>query len=361
MGIEIKLSDRELPISADFMDFLAHLLEGRPFEGQLWSDQQSEDIQTQSQSSEQLQQTANRVMQDPRGQALVGRAWGLLAALLAGDLTPLSEFQSHFHFVSIVGVPRSGGTYLTAELYEALGYDSVVIPDTVAHDGFPQLGPFGIAPAANRWAKTLQTTAEYLIMAELYFAARPRHSGKIVVPKKLCNAVYAGSFYHRVLGETAEHIVTLRHPAAACLSSYEKSGGLPPGGRFGVRSVIEEWCWRDVTSTGCREEQLATLDYFGVYLRYWEQYHHQLALTGLFASRNLRMVVYGKERLESLAREFHQRYGSSLEPGNFKVGDAVHRRHPDWIERARPVIEGVAGAWERMGLRFPIAEVMECW
>ena len=143
-------------------------------------------------------------------------------------------------------------------------------------------------------------------MAELYFAARPRHSGKIVVPKKLCNAVYPGSFFHSILGETAEHIVTLRHPAAACLSTYEKSGGLPPGGRFGVRSTIEEWCWRDVTSTGSSEDQLAALDYFGVYLRYWELYHHQLAITGLFASSNLRMIkeeVYGKERLEALAGE----------------------------------------------------------
>ena len=151
MGIEIKLSDRELPITADFIDFIAHLLDGRPFEGQLWSDQQvGGSPLPQLRHPEQLQRDADRVMQDPRGRALILRIYDLFSALLTGNLAPLRELQSRFHFVSIVGTPRSGGTYLTAELCEALGYNSVAIPDVLAHDGFPKAGPFDLAPCRQQ-------------------------------------------------------------------------------------------------------------------------------------------------------------------------------------------------------------------
>jgi hypothetical protein len=43
--------------------------------------------------------------------------------------------------------------------------------------------------------------AEYLTMVEIFFADQKQYSGKIVVPKKLTQSIYAGGFFHRVLGE----------------------------------------------------------------------------------------------------------------------------------------------------------------
>lgn len=362
MGVEIRLTDKELPVSPVFVDFLAHLLDGRPFDDREWAEQRSELLNYgQNQLQERAAREAPRVMNDSRGRDCIGRSYGLLLALLSGDPAPLRELQIRFHFVNVVGIPRTGGSYLTAELYRALGLEPARVPFALAHDGFPEAGPFELLPAANSWVLSLHTMAEYLTMVELFFAGRPAHAGKIVVPKKLTKGIYAGGFFHRVLGEAVEHILTLRHPAAACVSTYEKSGGLPADGRFAVRSNIEDWCRRDLLYTGCSADELQRMDYFDAYLRYWEQYHYYVATTGLSANRGLRVVTYGKQRLETLAQGFHRRYGSSLQAGEFTVSDSARLRHPDWIERARPAVNRVAEALQRVGIAFSPDELTECW
>jgi hypothetical protein len=304
---------------------------------------------------------APRVMESERGRNWVSRAYTLLFALMSGQLTLIQELQARFHFINIIGIPRTGGSYLTAELYRALGRDPSSVPNALAHDGFPEAGPFELQPGSNSWILSLQTMAEYLTMVEAFFGGDRRHSGKIIVPKKLTKGIYAGGFFHRVLGEAVEHIVTLRHPATACVSTYEKSGGMTDNGRFAVRSNIEDWCRRDLLYTGCSLEQLAQMDYFDAYLRYWEQYHLYIATTGLSANRDLRVVVYGRDRLQKLAAQFHRRYDSEKAPNDFETSAKTRERHPDWIDRARPAIDRVAGAWARVGIPFPIEELLEAW
>lgn len=362
MGIEIKLTDRELPVSPVFIDFLAHLVDGRAFADHEWHDQLSEKLNyAQRDILQRAPKDAERVMADPRGRNAIARAYQWLLALLTGDLNALREAQLRYHFVNIVGIPRNGGSYLTKELYRALRYDPAKVPNALAHDGFPESGPFQLRPGANSWIVNLHTMAEYLTMVELFFANAARHSGKVIVPKKLTKGIYAGAFFHRVLGEAVEVVFTLRHPVTSCISTYEKSGGLPANGLFATRSNIEEWCRRDLAYTGVRPDELARMDYFDAYLRYWEQYHIYVATTGLSAATELKVVVYGKERMETFARSYHRRYESGLEPTAFQVADEVRTRHPDWIRRAEPVVRRVAEIWQRVGLRFPLDEVLECW
>lgn len=362
MGIEVKLTDRELPISPIFVDFLAHVVDRRPFEDLEWHDQLSEELnRRQRDLAQNAPREIERIMQDPQGRAAVARSYQWLFALMAGDVNMLREAQLRFHFVNIIGIPRNGGSYLTAELFRSLGFDPSRVPNVVAHDGFPEAGPFTLRQGANSWMISLHTMAEYLTMVELFFRDARRHSGKVVVPKKLTKGIYAGGFFHRVLGEAVEHIFTLRHPVTSCISTYEKSGGLPKDGRFAVRSNIEEWCRRDLLYTGVTPEALAQMDYFDAYLRYWEQYHIYVATTGLSANRDFRVVVYGKERMEAQARSFHRRYESDAPPREFKVFDEGRARHPDWLRRAEPVIRRVSEIWERVGIPFQFDAVMECW
>lgn len=361
MGVELKLSDRELPVSPVFIDFLAHLVDGRPVQDQEWSDQLSEKLNyAQRELMQRAPKDAERVMANATGRQAISRSYHWLLALLTGNLAALRELQLRFHFVNVVGIPRTGGSYLTQEIYRALGLDPTRVHNALAHDGFPEAGPFQLTAGSNAWIVSLQTMAEYLVMVELFFGQHPRHSGKIVVPKKLTKGIYAGGFFHRVLGEAVEHLITLRHPVPTCISTYEKSGGLPANGLFALRSNIEEWCRRDLAYVGISGEQLAKMDYFDVYLRYWEQYHLYIATTGLSANRDLKVVVYGKTRMETLAQSFHQRYGSGREAGEFKVF-ASSERHPDWMRRADPVIRRVAAVWERVGLPFPLREIEEAW
>ena len=361
MGLEFKLSDRELPVSPVFIHFLAQVLRGLPFGGEIWAEQRSETLSPSQFDLERVSDAAAIVMGSPLGREKLARAYTLLFALLTGDLGPLSELQSRFHFVTCVGIPRTGGSYLTAELYRALGMVPEHVPSGLAHDSFPEAGPFQLQPGVNSWVVSLKTMAEYMTMVEIFFGDRKQHSGKIVVPKKLTKGIYAGGFFPRVLGDGTEHIVTVRHPVASCVSTYDKSGGLPADGRFTVRSNIEEWCRRDLENIGCSVEELKRMDYFDAYLRYWEQYHLLLAMTGLSASRNRRIVAFSKSALESVAQSFHDRYGSELKASEFHMSDQARRRHPEWIERAQPAIDRIAATWKLVGIPFPTHEIGRCW
>jgi hypothetical protein len=362
MGVEIKLSDRELPVSPVFIDYLHHVVADLPFEGGGWDarrpENRSREVQRLLRSAA---EHAARVLADPRGQRAIARAYELFVALLTGDVEPVKDLQLRFHFVNVIGVPRSGGTYLTQELFRALGHRPEDLPPALAHDGFPEAGPFRFERGLNSWVMSLQSTAEYLAMVEIHFGRDRPHSGRIVVPKKLGKAGYAGAFFHHVLGQAAEHILTLRHPVRSCISTYEHCGGLPADGRFRVRGSIEEWVRRDLCAAGASAGEVAGRTYFDAYLRYWELYHYQLATSGLGASRGIAVVAFGKERMEETVRGYRYRFGErEPRPEAFAVSDE-RARHPDWMAQAEPAIRRVAELWARVGLEFPYAEVMEAW
>ena len=361
MGLEFKLTDRELPVSPVFVDFLARAVSRQPFDPQIWAEQRSETLAPKAVDPNRAADAAAIVMDSAFGRETLARAYTLLFALLTGDLEPLHELQSRFHFVTVIGIPRAGGSYLTAELYRALGMAPERVPDGIAHDSFPEAGPFCLQPEVNSWVMSLKTMAEYLAMVEIFFGDQPRHFGKIVVPKKLTKGAYAGGFFGRVFGETTEHVLTVRHPIASCISTYEKSGGLPLDGRFTVRSNIEEWCRRDLQHTGCSAEQVKRMDYFDAYLRYWEQYHLRLAMSGMSVCRNLRIVAFGDANLQSIAQAYHDRYNSGLQASAFYISDKARRLHPEWIDRAKLAIDRIEAAWKLVGMRYPTDEISWCW
>ncbi|MGE0388165.1 MAG: hypothetical protein AB7Q97_25860 [Gammaproteobacteria bacterium] len=362
MGVEIKLSDRQLPVSPVFVDFLLHVIDDLPFEPTHWGDQLSEDLTSgQREVLQRAASNATRVMKSSAGQRHIARAYGLLVALMAGDMEAIRDLQLRFHFINVIGVPRNGGSYLTKEIYRSIGYDPNRVPNVIAHDGFPEAGPFRFESGINSWMVSLQTMAEYLTMVEIYFGRDRPRSGKIVVPKKLTKGSYAGGFFHRVLGSAVENILTVRHPVTSCISTYEKSGGLPQDGLFRVRGNIEEWVRRDLIYTGTDPDAVARMPYFDAYLRYWELYHYYVATTGLSANRDIRVVAYGAQAMTDVARGFHYRFGErDPKPEPFEVFEK-RDRHPDWFTRAEPVVQRVAGVWSSVGLAFPLDEVMAAW
>jgi len=361
MGVEIKFSDRDLPVSPGFIDFLHHQIEQRSVDTS-WHDQRSEilvpaDFELRLKRAEAV---ADEVLQHPIGQQAIYRAYELFTAMLLGQSDKLKAFQNRHRFICVVGCPRHGGTYLTKRLFAARGMDPGTVPSMIAHDGFPDATPFLLAPHHNSLTAMMYQTAEYFAMIEVFFAAARPQGGRVIVPKKATKAAYYGAFFLSMWGPETECVITLRHPVAACISTYEKSGGLPADGRLAVRSNIEEWVQRDLLALGMSAADLAQRDYFDAYLAYWEQYHLQLALSGLSAATNRKVVAYGKERLMACARECEARLGGAGAVEEFEVFNHLDR-HPDWHRRAEPVVRRVAGVWDRVGLGFPLAEVMEGW
>jgi hypothetical protein len=362
MGVEIKLTDKELPISPAMIEFLDNHISGRPHEA-LWSDQLSETLvpSEAEKRAQYAQGVAEKVMQNPLGQQAIYRAYDLLAAITIGTVSRLRPVHEKYRFICVVGCPRHGGSYLTKELFLALGMDPEKVANVIAHDGFPNITPFALEDRYNSYTAAAQQMAEYLAMVEIYFAKSRRDAdGFTIVPKKATKAAYQGAFFNAVLGPRTEYLVTLRHPVAACISTYEKSTGLPMDGRFEVRGNIEEWAKRDAMWTGMTEGEVLRSDYFDLYMRYWEHYHYSLALSGIAANKNVTVVVYGRERLMNLATELHRKLGSNAKPGEFKVFDK-RSRHPEWNTKSTSAIARVAQVWKSVGLTFPIDEVVEGW
>ena len=343
------------------MYFLSHVVDKRAFTDAIWHNQLSEELSDEHKKIlEKAAENAQKVMQTQDGQRYIARAYQLFVGLLTGNIELIKDIQLKFHFINIIGVPRNGGSYVTKEAYRALGYDPNKVPNVIAHDGFPEAGPFRFGKSVNSWTASLTTMAEYLTMIEIYFGDAKPHTGKIVVPKKLLKGAYAGGFFHHVLGESVENVFTVRHPVTSAISTYEKSGGFPENGKFIVRGNIEDWVRRDLTYTGSKEQDILAMDYFDAYLRYWEQYHYYVATTGLSANKNTQIVAYGADRMMKISQRFHNRFESDTAPSEFKVFDK-RDRHPDWIKTAEPVVKRVAEVWERAGLNFPYNEVMEIW
>ena len=358
MGVEIKLSDRDLPVSPSFIEFLHRHIE-RGESNANWHDQVSEALVPArfDESVRQAVEVAQNVLRHPVGQQTILRSYELLTAFLTGRPETFRTLHERHRFICVVGCPRHGGTYLVKQLFLALGMNPDRVPDVIAHDGFPNAAPYRFQEGHNALTSLMQQTAEYLAMVEVFFDESARRDGRVIVPKKATKAAYHGAFFRSAFGPGTEYIVTLRHPIAACVSTYEKSGGLPEHGKFKVRSNIEEWAQRDNEFTGADSRQLFDQDYFDVYLRYWEQYHCNLALTGLFAHPERRIVVYGGESMSSVAREWFARFGREGTPEPFKVPD-YRGRHTDWEKKAEAAVRRVAAVWQSVGVAFPLDEAM---
>ena len=360
MALEIKLTDTQIRPSKEFIEFLYHIQSRREFQDS-WFDQLSERLKSGGgrRVAERFEKVAGQAIDSGMIQRAVLLSYEYTVALLLGQLDIIGR-PTNKRFILVVGCPRSGGSYLTKQLYLALGVDPAGVPGLLAHDGFPKAWPFYIGDGHNQHTDMARYFAEYFVMLDLFFREGGNGREDIVVPKKDLNAAYHGAFYNHVLGPKAEFILTLRHPVACCISTYEKSGGLPLDGRFTVRSTIERFMQRDLEVLDGSRVILQQSDYFDVYLRYWELYHYSLALSGLCRDRKYRVIPYGKEHMEESATSYFRRFGSKDGPEEFRVFDKKDR-HREWYSKAEMAMVRVADVWKTAGLRFPLEALHEGW
>jgi len=354
----INLTRDDLPLSPVFIEFLARFLGDEGIREETWHDQLSEELsegpkKARSSAGSQLQKLAL----DGAAQAAIKSAHDWFRQLATSNLDALRILHERYRFIAVIGVPRSGGSYLIAELLAALGHEPSSVPAVIAHDGFPEASPTVFMPRHNGWMRTMLTTGEYIAMLELFFTQQ--HEGRIHVPKKLTKAVYAPGFFRQILSRDSEFVVTVRDPIACCISTYEKSGGIPAGGVFTERSTIEHWIRRDLLSAGIDRNELASLDYFSAYVRYWEQYYISLAMSGLVRNSRTTILAFGPARMRALASKWHTRFASGRTATNFLTRGDLRQRHPQWIARSQEAVERVGDFWRQMNMPFPAAELNE--
>jgi hypothetical protein len=361
MGVEIKFTDKQFPVSPVFIEFLYNFFHEHQLDTK-WHDQVSEELLSrQDEVREAATAFAGQVLDHPKGRQVIYRAYEFLSAILTGDVNLISRFQDRYQFICVVGCPRHGGSYLTKELYKSLGMVPSRVPEVIAHDGFPDASPFDLHETYNSYTTLMQHMSEFMAMIELYFGNSRMFDNRVPVPKKATKAAYHGSFFRHILGPETEYIVTLRHPIASAISTYEKSTGMTADGKFNVRGNIEEWARRDVAFiSGLTNDEIFSRDYFDTYLEYWIDYHCNMASTGLLASSKVTAIAYGEERYMKFVKDLYQRFENKGEPEHFQVFDK-RDRHPEWNKKAEKGITHVAATWKLANKKFPIDEIMEQW
>ena len=197
MSIQIRLTDQHLPVSPIFIDFLYQFLikKSRNYS---WHDQLSEDLKNEAEII--LKNATNHldeVSKLPAAQQTINRGYDLTLSLMFGAIERLQGLHSTNKFILVVGCPRSGGSYLTKHLFQALGHNTSNTPSIIAHDGFPDPVPFSMQNNNNAHTTLTRHMGEYIAMAELFFSQSRKNNGVIVIPKKATKAAYYGAFFNQ--------------------------------------------------------------------------------------------------------------------------------------------------------------------
>lgn len=358
MSLQITLTDQHLRVSPEFINFLFEFTNKTDIESD-WFDQLSENLNYDKKESENMSKYQGQQITNPVIQKAIERSYNLTISTLVGATELIKQIQDKFKFIVVTGCPRSGGSYLTKQLFIALGKSPEKIPGLIAHDGFPKAWPFSIGNGNNEYTNMTRYMAEFLTMIELFYENSTQHEQKIVVPKKDSNIAYYGAFFSNMLGANTEYLVTIRHPITSCISCYEKSGGYPKDGKFMVRSNIEMFIERDNKFVNNSINPIES-DYFDMFLHYWEQYYYNIALTGITGLSSIKIIPYTADALMSTAQQYHSRFNNNQPVEEFKIFDK-RDRHPEWVNKAEKSIRRIESVWKEFGLEFPTDEIMECW
>ncbi|MCE3232910.1 MAG: hypothetical protein K0R98_1167 [Rickettsiaceae bacterium] len=357
MGLTLKLTDLELPASPAFIEFLHCSLNGVGHHAGQWFAQEEESLTDNAGRFDGIQDKAKLVLANDTGKELVTCSYRFFKEILTGNLNSIKSIEK-FQFFFIVGIPRTGGTYLTKQLFRACDIDYTQVQNSLAHDGFPHLAHLAFKNKGNVHTNSLLQLSEFLTMVEMYYGKHGKlaYNGGIVVPKKFTKAVYNFPLVQEIFGNNSHYLITLRHPLSMIRSVLDKSGGIPEDGKFAVRSAIERWAMDDWISRGKTEDEVKQMDYIEVFLGYWKRYHFQLALAGIPAMPNADIVVFGQKSMTSYSKKLFNKLGVNLEPEEF-IDSTKADFGTKYKKMAANTIKEVKNFWESLGLGFPAQEL----
>ncbi|OYV89697.1 MAG: hypothetical protein B7Z57_11795 [Acidiphilium sp. 37-60-79] len=136
----------------------------------------------------------------PLSKRILDELLEIFLCLISGEHKSIQDYLTGVKFAFVVGYPRSGGSYLTKELFRSVGIDHRRVSEALAHDGFPDIGENWFGPKSTEPCYYLQESmlqiAEFLVLSNNYFIerSRPDQSGKIIIPKKMHKLInWAGS------------------------------------------------------------------------------------------------------------------------------------------------------------------------
>ncbi len=125
----MRRGERLATFSAAFIDHLARQLDGSEFEEQAWPNQLDETPgRRRSYDTDLAEWQLARLRLNENALLVMEKAVQYRTALYVADQKTSARLGERYQPIWVVGAPRTGGSYLTAELIRAMGYDPLSTP-----------------------------------------------------------------------------------------------------------------------------------------------------------------------------------------------------------------------------------------
>ncbi len=254
-------------------------------------------------------------------------------------------------FVFVLGIDRSGGTYLLQRIMKANGLEMRDFPLGMLHDSIPTFGDFIFNPMLQ--FSICFEFFQYLAWAKEAFSASPR-----VFQKRIAYAHWLAQL-DAVVGTAATYVVTVRGPLETLASILDSTGGLDgsvlvvPEDRISAR-IADTWLYSVRRYHDIPDAEWQGLGVGRQYCLYWESYYRNLVAVPNLRGR-LVPLAYG----DAFAGFMADRY-----PEVERADPTVLKTRPRDLEAIRDqlglsdeilseTVDTVARSWDLAGLKFP--------
>ena len=296
-----RVTSRQQPVNSQFLDHMHHVFCGSEVVDDGWHDQVREHLT--NDKFVDLEQKLEEFHANESCREWLRVAVNCYLAELQGNKRPLADVLEGWEFLFIVGIPRSGGTYLLKEAIRATGQDYRKVHRGFYHDGFPAYQLFRKETGLAHASKSTWDTIQMAIMGRVEAEVRNIR----IVPKKLHTLQMEPGLAKRLGGRIYK---THRAVEGVTQSVLDMGGGMPQDGYIPRhRTAIERQVWDMLIHHGYSIDDVRIMPYMGAMKLFHWFYEQEM--------KSLHGVECQFEDMARHAADIHSLYGSKLKPEEF--------------------------------------------
>lgn len=313
---DLNLKGNHFPISKAFLIFLAKEFGGATeYDDTIyWGDQHLETNQPPL-NTQNLNNVISSIKDKDVVKFLINKAHHIAGNLLISNKELIDSLQNNYKFYLIVSPPRSGGTYITKNLYKSLGINPKLLPSFFGHDGFPSVNQEWYKKNSNGYINFVQSTvwqfSEWLTMADYYLPKIIDNSGKRVIIIKIIKSHNNLNFFRSLLGGNACFILNKRSIIDLYFSVIDKAGGIDNNDiSTNPRNNIESWIINEYLSQKHNVNNIKE-SYIEILGRYYYSFYMRI-LSGGFRNGDNKIVNYDKSSIYDVCKSIICTYNNDL-------------------------------------------------
>lgn len=262
----------------------------------------------------------------------------VFSMLIKLERNKLFEYLGNKKFVFIIGIMRSGGTYLFTELCNITGIKWKHLNMGMLHDNIPD------GHNLSNWDKPMNYLNTLFELAQFLVWAKKEYTGSDIIVQKRVMYAFAMNVIDNVFGDRAKYVITVRHPGPASISFAEFAEDIEYTSK-GWFSVINKY--RDIT-----RENWESMDYRGRYLIFWQVYYENIVRTARLKGEIL-TAAYERQSFDNVLNRLAVDSGKDYKGCNFKK--VTNRTCSDfWSnDKVKNSIQNIKRFWNINGYEFP--------